>query len=180
VSLLIIAIKKRIMMLQKNKSQWISLAKFGLSAPLFILMLVLSSATINQNNTVRLINRKSEKILLTPVSDTTPAKNIIFTQVEIEPEFPGGLSAFGHFLASNIHYPLVDKNNKVTGKVIVRFVVERDGSITDIKAIHGPSETLNNEAVRVMKLSPNWKPGYQNNKQVRVAYTVPINFALNN
>jgi TonB family protein len=158
------------MMLQKNKSQWISLAKFGLSAPLFILMLVLSSATIDN---------KIEHNFLTN-ADTIPATNRLFVQTEKQPEFPGGFSAFGHFLASNIRYPLVDKNNKVQGRVLVQFVVERDGSITDIKAIRGPSETLNNEAIRVMKLSPSWEPGYQNNKPVRVAYTVPINFTLNN
>jgi len=104
--------------------------------------------------------------------------NQIFTQVEKQPEFPGGLDAFAKYLQDNIKFPAVDRENGVSGKVICTFVVERDGSLTDIKAIRGPSETMKNEAMRVLKKSPKWSPGKQNGRNVRVSYTVPINFTL--
>ncbi|MES2378640.1 MAG: TonB family protein [Bacteroidota bacterium] len=102
----------------------------------------------------------------------------IFSKVEKQPEFPGGLEAFGKFLASRIQYPYSDARNGVSGKVIVSFIVEKDGNLSNIKAIRGPSESMAREAVRVMKLSPHWSPGYQDGKPVRVNYTVPIAFAL--
>jgi protein TonB len=104
--------------------------------------------------------------------------NKIFMQVEKQPEFPGGLEAFGRYLGKAIHYPAVDRENNVQGKVICQFVVERDGSLTDIKALRGPSQTEMDEAVRALKASPKWKPGIQNNRPVRVMYTVPVSFTL--
>ena len=101
--------------------------------------------------------------------------NQIFTAVEKEPTFPGD---FGAYLGRNIRYPAVDKENNVQGKVFVQFVVERDGSLTDIKVLRAPDESLGDEAVRVLKASPHWKPGIQNGKPVRVMYTVPISFTL--
>lgn len=101
--------------------------------------------------------------------------NQVFSAVEVEPKFNGD---FGGYLSKNIHYPAVDKENNVQGKVFVQFVVERDGSLTDIKVLRSPSETLGDEAVRVLKNSPHWKPGIQNGKPVRVMYTVPISFTL--
>jgi periplasmic protein TonB len=101
--------------------------------------------------------------------------NQIFNAVEIEPKFPGD---FGAYLGKNIHYPPVDKENGVQGKVFVQFVVERDGSLTDIKVLRSPDESLGDEAVRVLKASPHWKPGVQNGKNVRCMYTVPISFTL--
>ncbi|MDB4924330.1 energy transducer TonB [Mucilaginibacter sp.] len=114
-------------------------------------------------------------------SDTkavTEDENKIFSQVEKQPDFPGGLEAFGRYLSKNIHYPAIDRENNVTGKVICQFVVERDGSLTDIKALRGPSQSTMDEAIRVLKASPKWRPGIQNNRPVRVMYTVPISFTL--
>jgi len=104
--------------------------------------------------------------------------NKIFSQVEKMPEFPGGLEAFGKYLSDNIKFPAVDRENGVSGKVFCQFVVEKDGSLTDIVAVRGPSQTMKDEAVRVLKRSPKWKPGIQNSRPVRVSYTVPINFTL--
>jgi protein TonB len=104
--------------------------------------------------------------------------NQIFTSVEQVPEFPGGVQKFYDYLGKSIHYPAIDRENNTSGRVMVQFVVERDGSLTDVKAVRGPSETLQEEAVRVLKKSPKWKPGIQNGRPVRVQYTVPVIFQL--
>ncbi|MFC0516636.1 TonB family protein [Mucilaginibacter angelicae] len=188
-------LKERIIMLQKNNSHRMALIKYGLSAPLFILMMVLSSATINNSDTITVINTKADKVFSTPASkvteitidepskadervvgaaDTTP----VFSVVEHVPEFPGGLEAFSKFLSGNIKYPATAPEQKIQGRVIITFVVERDGALSNEKVVRGITEDLNNEALRVIKLSPKWKPGVQNNHPVRVQYSVPINFAL--
>jgi len=104
--------------------------------------------------------------------------NKIFTSVEQVPEFPGGLEAFGKYLGKNIRYPAVARENNTQGRVIVSFVCERDGSLTDVKVARGIGDGCDEEAVRVIKASPKWKPGIQNGRPVRVAYSVPIAFTL--
>lgn len=104
--------------------------------------------------------------------------NQIFNAVEVQPTFPGGESAFSSFLHEEIIYPYSAKQNNITGRVFVQFVVERDGSLTDIKTLRDPGNGLGNEALRVMKNCPHWNPGIQNGKSVRVMFTVPINFSL--
>ncbi|MDB5025571.1 MAG: energy transducer TonB [Mucilaginibacter sp.] len=104
--------------------------------------------------------------------------NKIFTAVEKEPNFPGGEAAFANYLGKNIHYPAIAKENNVQGKVFLSFVVERDGSLTDIRVVRGIGSGCDDEAVRVLKASPKWRPGIQNGRPVRVAYTIPISFTL--
>ncbi len=104
--------------------------------------------------------------------------NRIFTAVEKEPNFPGGEAAFASYLGKNIHYPAIAKENNVQGKVFLSFVVERDGSLTDIRVVRGIGSGCDDEAVRVLKASPKWRPGIQNGRPVRVAYTIPISFTL--
>lgn len=207
-------LKQRIKMLHKNKSQRIMLSKYGLSAPLFILMMILSSATVKNSKAINVINKKTEKALQMPASnvvdivtsnggipekkvkqpattnstvsegqasisktDTLPA-NKVFSQVERQPNFPGGINGFSKFLSSTVRYPEADRNNKIEGRVIVTFIVEKDGTLSDIKAKRGPSETLKQAAVDALLKSPKWEPGYQNGKPVRVSYTVPVKFNL--
>ncbi|MEO6521633.1 MAG: energy transducer TonB [Mucilaginibacter sp.] len=108
--------------------------------------------------------------------DTTKGK--VYSAVEINPVFPGGEAGFSKFLLENIQYPAEAKRNNVTGRVFLQFVVEADGSLSYINIIRDPGSGLGDEAVRVMKLSPRWKPGSQNGKPVRVQFTVPVNFSL--
>lgn len=82
------------------------------------------------------------------------------------------------FLARNIRYPVVDQNAGISGRVIVQFVVDVDGSITDIQIVRGVSPTIDREARRVVGLMQNWTPGHQNGTPVRVRYTLPITFRL--
>jgi protein TonB len=104
--------------------------------------------------------------------------NQIFTSVEQVPEFAGGLEKFGQYLSKNIRYPAVARENNTQGRVICTFVVEKDGSLTDIKVVRGIGSGCDEEAVRVLKNSPKWKPGIQNGRPVRVQYSVPISFTL--
>jgi len=109
---------------------------------------------------------------------TEATDNQVFTAVEIQPEYPGGEAALGKFLQKNIRYPSIAKENNIQGKVYIQFVVERDGSLTDIKVLREPGSGTGDEAVRVLKISPHWKAGVQNGKPVRVQFTLPVNFSL--
>jgi len=104
--------------------------------------------------------------------------NKIFTAVEQEPSFNGGIDKFYKYLQNNIRYPAVAKENNVQGKVFVTFVVEKDGSLTDIKVVRGIGSGCDEEAMRVLRNSPKWKAGIQNGRPVRVQYTMPISFTL--
>jgi TonB family protein len=197
-------LKQRIMMLQKNKSQRIKLIKYGLSAPLFILMLVLSSATIGNSKAVSEIHDKAEIILekpaniitdtayrstvitydpkkdKLPVTDTVPSGDkVIFTSVEEVPTFPGGDKGFNKYLAATIKYPAEAVTNRVQGRSIVTFVVEEDGSLSNIQVLRALGHGTDEEAVRALKASPKWNPGKQNGHAVRVQYSVPIGFTFN-
>lgn len=104
----------------------------------------------------------------------------IFVVVEQQPEFPGGMSALMKFLSDNIKYPVIAQENGIQGRVITTFVVERDGSITDVNVVRGQDPSLDKEAVRVIKTMPRWKPGQQRGKPVRVRFTLPVQFRLAN
>jgi TonB family protein len=104
--------------------------------------------------------------------------NEVFGSVDIQPEFPGGMKGWGEYLQSALKYPEEAKNNKITGKVILTFIVLKNGSITDIKVLRGIGAGADEEAIRVVKESPKWKPGILKGEPVNVAYTMPIFFQL--
>lgn len=103
-------------------------------------------------------------------------KTPVLPDVEIVPEYPGGVPAFNKFIVKNLKYPEVAKVLGLSGTVDVSFVVERDGSVTDVKPVKCLGAGCESEAARVISLMPKWTPGIQNGKMVRVMYTVPINF----
>ncbi|HSG67464.1 MAG TPA: energy transducer TonB [Bacteroidales bacterium] len=102
----------------------------------------------------------------------------IFTVVESMPEFLGGMQELYTYLGNNIKYPVMAKESGIQGKVYVTFVVERDGSITDVKVLRGIGGGCDEEAVRVVQSMPKWKPGKQRGKPVRVQYNLPVRFTL--
>ncbi|RWY52567.1 energy transducer TonB [Mucilaginibacter gilvus] len=104
--------------------------------------------------------------------------NQIFTAVEQQPSFGNDDNAFNKYLGKAIRYPAVARENNVQGRVILTFVVERDGSLTDIKVLRGIGSGCDEEAIRALKSSPKWKPGIQNGRPVRVQFSVPVQFAL--
>ena len=102
----------------------------------------------------------------------------IFQVVEQMPEFPGGMQALMAYLSKNIKYPSVAQDNGIQGRVLVSFVVNKDGSIVDPEVIKSVDAALDKEAMRVIKAMPKWNPGKQRGKPVRVKYTVPVLFRL--
>lgn len=283
-------LKRRIQMLSKPQSRRIMLLKYGLSVPLFMLMLVLSSATIAKNKVLDLVEVKlsgltesslsveiptkalvregieltesKEKIVegkvisaedkkplagvivevvnkdrgtttdangefkisvsaedklrfsfngfetgdilvgdKTAITVTlklkqpertglkevkvTPDKNTVwghneafFESVEENPEYPGGLSAMFDFITTNLKYPIEAEKNNISGKVFARFIVRKDGSISDLKILKGIGFGCDEETVRVISQMPKWKPGRQNGEAVNVLFTMPVNFVL--
>ncbi|WP_295798009.1 energy transducer TonB [Mucilaginibacter sp.] len=132
-----------------------------------------------KNDTVTKINNYNNGMLMS--SDEVDASGkTIFRPVEVVPSFPGGLEAFYQFINKNTKYPRTAYENNTSGKVIISFVVERDGSLTDVKVKRGIGDGCDEEAMRVIKLSSPWIPGTQGGKPVRVAYSVPISFGLSN
>ncbi|WP_158828787.1 energy transducer TonB [Mucilaginibacter lacusdianchii] len=113
----------------------------------------------------------------TKAQDTTAQKQI-FKSVDVAPNFPGGLNKFYEFIGKSLRYPRTDLTNGTQGRVYVTFVVEKDGSLTNVKYERAPSRTLGDEAVRVVSASPKWIPGTQKGQTVRVQYTVPVAFTL--
>ena len=206
-------LKQRMVMLQKDRSKRMALLKYGLSAPLFMLMLILSSATVNNSKAVIIINTKAEQVFAKPLinvvlipppavkpantagkktnerskiitvnfarKDTVPSNEPVFTSVEQQPQFIGGQGKFMDFLASNIKYPAEMREHNIQGKVIVSFIIEKDGSVSEVKSLRGPGYGAEEEAVRVVKLtSSKWLPGVQNHQYVRVQYILPVSFSL--
>ena len=102
----------------------------------------------------------------------------VFDVVEQMPEFPGGQAALLKWIGDNIKYPAIAEENGIQGRVVCTFVVERDGSVTDVQVARSIDPSLDKEAVRVLKKMPKWIPGRQNGSAVRVKYTVPVTFKL--
>ena len=102
----------------------------------------------------------------------------VFDVVEKMPEYPGGQAALFEYLSKNVKYPADAEKKKIEGRVLVTFVVNTDGSITDIEVVRKTFPSLDAEAVRVISGMPRWKPGEQKGQKVRVKYTVPLTFRL--
>ena len=101
-----------------------------------------------------------------------------YAVVEQMPEFPGGEAALQRYLHNSVKYPNIAMENGIQGKVYVGFVVERNGSISNVRIARGVDASLDKEAMRVVRLMPKWIPGKQNGEPVRVSFTAPINFVL--
>ena len=112
------------------------------------------------------------------VTQAEPEPEKVFDMVEQMPAFPGGMQELMVYLGKNIKYPTIAQENGTQGRVIIQFVVERDGTISDVRVARGVDPYLDKEAVRVVKSMPKWIPGKQNGKAVRVKFTVPVMFRL--
>ena len=124
---------------------------------------------------------RSEIAVAAPPPPPAPKPEVatkVFDVVEEMPSFPGGNGALMSYLNGNTKYPVVAQENGVQGKVIISFVVERDGSISDVRVARSVDPSLDREAQRVVKSMPRWTPGKQNGQTVRVKYTVPVVFRL--
>ena len=104
-----------------------------------------------------------------------------FVKVEQMPSFQGGdLMTFRNWVQSKVRYPQIAQENGISGRVLMSFVIEKDGTLTNIQVLQAPDRSLSDEAMRVLKMSPKWKPGKQRNQTVRVKYTLPVDFRIQN
>ena len=114
------------------------------------------------------------------VEEEEESSQQIFTVVETMPEFPGGQGALLQYLAKSIKYPVIAQENGIQGRVVLSFVIEKDGRLTNIQVLQTPDRSLSEEAIRVLNKSPKWSPGKQRNQVVRVKYTLPVDFRVQN
>lgn len=132
----------------------------------------------------RLLTAMSVLAILLMVNTNAMAQNKkaandkVLEKAEVMPEYPGGDQAMMDFVAKNVQYPEEAKEKEISGRVLVSFIVEKDGSIADVKVVKGIGGGCDEEAVRVVKAMPKWKPGKDKGKPVRVSYMMPFTFKL--
>lgn len=175
-------LKQRIIMMNKKKTNGAGHIKYALFAiPAFALLLagnISCSSEATKTDDVK-ENAATEKANEAEVIVQEPAtKDEAFAVVEQMPEFPGGMKELMTYLKDNIKYPKAAQDKKVQGRVIVQFVVEKDGTPTEFNVVRSVDPDLDAEALRVLGGMPKWKPGMQKGQVVRVKYTVPVSFKL--
>ncbi|MCX6246794.1 MAG: M56 family metallopeptidase [Bacteroidetes bacterium] len=196
-------LKNRILMMTKPKSGSWARSKLLIALPALAALLFLLPASSISKSTSK---GSSDNLLATSVFSTSPAaslisaalvpqdkpkqepqakkapsqpnKNGVYTLVEQQPKFAGGDEAMIKFLSENITYPEAAKKAGVQGKVFLTFVVQANGAVTDVKVLRGIGSGCDEEAVRVVKMMPNWIPGQEKGKNVAVQFNIPINFRL--
>jgi TonB family protein len=219
-------IKKRIIMLNKQRSTKTAILKYGLFLPLFAGMLLLSSAKISRNEEIKGLAQqipaavpsifsavaagnsgitfsgepvqqdttkkrssksatmKSTKVRIAPSADSktiskTGNKTIYdYVSIDTPPSFPGGMGQFYQYIGKSIKYPKEAQDKKVQGQVFLSYVVEKDGTITEVKVERSLGSGTDEEAVRVLAASPKWIPGKRGDQPVRVKYNLPVSFKL--
>ncbi len=122
-----------------------------------------------------------EIVQVVAVKEEEVEEEQIFFKVETMPSFMGGdITTFRNWVQSKVKYPQLAQENNISGRVLLMFVVEKDGTLTNIQVLQTPDSSLSDEAIRVLKTSPKWTPGKQRNQSVRVKYTLPIDFRIQN
>ena len=187
-------LKTRIEMLLKNPSRKTAFLKYGFLAPLLFIMLIISSFTIAKDKKIEnVINQVKENIsvkysqkefvnqitadTLAPKTESAELKGIPIDQ---QPEYPGGLPELYRFLSQNIKYPKEAADAKIVGRVFIKFKILKDGSIEDISVLKSIGHGCDEEAIRVIKLMPKWKPGMQDGETIDTYFNLPIVFKLDN
>jgi protein TonB len=125
--------------------------------------------------------KETDVVALAPIEEEKEevVEEQIFFMSEDPPQFPGGDKARNRYLRESIQYPEIERDNGIQGQVVVNFVVEKDGSINNVKILKGLTPNINEEAMRVVKNMPRWQAGKQRGKPVRVYVNLPIRFTLN-
>jgi len=131
----------------------------------------------NSDSTISYIYEKTEKDAAS-TEITEPEKPNVYTIVEEMPSYPGGENERNRFLAENINYPSKARDARIQGTTYISFIIDKEGSVTDVKVLRGIGGGCDEEAIRVVKLMPKWNPGKQNGKNVRVLFNMPIQFRL--
>ena len=185
-------------MMNKRRTKPVGKVKYLFFLPLVAALLAASNIesiarSISEQPTI--VKKDSVKVLRytlpqQPKKKQTPVKkqkkggavkgnaDKVYTIASVMPEYEGGIPALMNFLGTNMKYPVEAQKKKIEGRVIVSFVVEKDGSLSNFKVVRSIDPLLDAEALRVAKLQKKWKPGYEKGKPVRVQYTLPITFKL--
>ena len=194
-------------MMNQSKSPAYKVGRYLLVLPLVVLFLTANSIYAAQREPADIEKEELHPLVMQPMADNNrmptgqtelanpdqaelqgqglqqppPVKNEeIFVIVENQPEFPGGNGAMMKFIGESIRYPVEAQQKGIQGRVICNFVVMKDGSISDLQIVRGVDPLLDAEALRVLGLMPDWKPGKQRGQNVNVRFTLPIVFSLNN
>ena len=167
----VLPLKKRIQMMNKRRTKGIRRVKYALFIPMAAALLVVSN--------IETVARAQKVNKTTAIQPKDKAKDEpVALVVENMPDYPGGTGKLMEFLAKNLKYPESAEKNKQEGRVIVRFVIEKDGSLTDFAVARSVSPALDAEALRVAKMMPKWIPAKNKGKTVRLRYNIPIKFSL--
>jgi len=160
--------------MSKSKTQKVMLLKMVFVLPFALFLTIVFSSIITE----RVNAQHDASELGSSVINQKPQGEEVFTVVEKMPEYPGGEEERVNFLVKNIKYPEEARKNGISGTVFITFIIEKSGEITNIKVLKGVDEILDNEAIRVISIMPDWKPGMQRGKPVRVQFNMPIQFNL--
>ena len=175
-------LKQRIIMMNKKKSNATGHIKYALFVLPAFALLVAGNISCSQDASQTEDAKEEVVAPVSPEAKEAPAdstaKEEVFMVAEQMPEFPGGMKELLKFLQNNLKYPENAMKNNVQGRVIVQFVVEKDGTLTEFKVARSVDPDLDAEALRVLQIMPKWKPGMQRGKIVRVKFTVPVSFKL--
>lgn len=183
----VLPLKERIKMMNKRKTRNIGRLKYLLFLPVATLLAAACSGNQKQEQPAE---QPAQEQTATPTKeadmeevvvvayDDNKVEGEVLDLAEVAPEFPGGIPALMKFLAQNVKYPTDAQKAGKQGRVIAQFVVTTDGSVADVKIIRGIDASLDQEAIRVIKAMPQWKPGTQDGQPVNVRYTLPVVFKL--
>lgn len=167
----VLPLKKRIKMMNKQTSNPLARFKYLLFVPLAVALLAMNSTAMRANVQKKGVNTNK-------TTKKSGANDKVYVVVEQMPSFPGGDSALLKYLFENIKYPMSALKAQKQGRVMVRFTVEKDGAISNVKVARSVTPSLDAEAVRAIKSMPKWSPGKQGGEFVRVKYNVPVTFKL--
>lgn len=200
----VLPLKKRIKMMNKKRTREIGRTKYLMFLPLAALLMIISNIEAVARTTKEIALEVIEAVD-TPIAKSTVAtetldiqsaelsltitnpkdtiiptpEDVVFEVVEVMPEFPnGGMPGLMKYLGKNVKYPIEAHANNIEGRVVVHFIVNKDGSISNVGLTRSVDPLLDKEAIRVISSMPKWKPGMQRGKAVRVKYTVPVMFRL--
>ena len=170
-------------MMNKKRTCTAGRIKYALFVPLAVALLLASniSCTSTEKKNEQVASKEKPEVKFDVEEDykaQDSSENVVFQVVEEMPEFTGGMAECMKFLSKNIKYPTIAQENGVQGRVIVQFVVTKEGDITEAKVVRGVDPYLDAEALRVINSMPKWKPGKQNGEAVNVKYTIPVTFKL--
>lgn len=170
----VLLLKNRIRMMNQERTRTVGIIKYVMLLPLVATLILLSNIEALARTSAQQNTSQNDASAVTRQDD--PDK--IHRAPDVMPQYPGGMTKLLQFLGENIKYPQDAQKTKTEGRVVCQFVVEKDGSINDVKVLRKISPSLDNEAVRVIQSMPKWEPGTVKGEPVRCMYTIPISFSL--